>query len=43
MTLRKIGKMFGDKTYGWHSKIKKWSKKHNARVVRRRLNRDMEF
>ncbi len=41
MSLRKIGKTLGDKTYTWHSKIKKWSKKHNSRVVRRHLNRNI--
>jgi hypothetical protein len=40
MSPKKIGKVFGDRWYKWHSRIKKDSKKQNSRIVRRRLNRD---
>jgi hypothetical protein len=43
MSPKMIGKVYGDKWYSYHRRIKKDSKKLNARMVRRRLNRDLDL
>jgi hypothetical protein len=43
MSPKKIGKVFGDRTYLWHRRVKKYAKVHNSRLVRRRLNRDLDL
>jgi hypothetical protein len=42
MSLRKIGKIYGEKTFGWHRRIKGANKKLSSRIARRRLNREFE-
>ena len=40
-SLRKIAKIYGEKTFSWHTGVKKQNKKHSSRVARRRLNREV--
>jgi len=41
-SLRKLGKIHGDKTFGWHTRIKGANKKLSSRVARKRLNRETQ-
>lgn len=41
MSPKKIGKVYGDKTFTWHSRIKGKNKKLASRATRRRLNREV--
>ena len=42
MSLRKIAKIHGERTFGWHRRIKGINKKISSRLARRRLNRNYE-
>ena len=42
-SLRKLAKIYGDKTLGWHTGVKKQNKKLSQRMSRRRLNREQVF
>ena len=40
-SLRKLGKLYGLKTFTWHSGVKKDNKKRSGKVARTRLKREL--